>query len=275
MIIGNYTVGSDFELPVRDRDIFVPALMVEGTKLVPKTIGEDCFIQRDGVAAEFNIPPVNNKLDFIKSISYCIATGNNILSKHNLVLDKASSYMFNEEELNQSDLRIMGCSSSHNAYQEGATLQNPDSKNNLRTFGFHIHLGFNRRCIETNRLPNINDFCKLTFYFDLYLGMFSVFKDSDNLRRSMYGKPGDFRYKIGKDKNGNKLNLYEYRVLGSNLIEDSILDCIYENINHAVLAYNANEPLPELELMQSVILNSDVILAKELYTQYASRAKCM
>ena len=55
--ISNCTFGSDFELFTKNKeDEIVPAI-IDGTKEVPVPIGNDCYSQRDGVAAEFNIPP--------------------------------------------------------------------------------------------------------------------------------------------------------------------------------------------------------------------------
>ena len=115
----NPTFGSDFEIPVKNKQKIIPALMVPGTKQEPKDIGNNCCIQRDGPNAEFNIPPVSTKKDWTKYFNYCFQTGNKLLASHGCSLIVKSSHTYKEEDLDQQDLRELFCNPSRDAYKNG------------------------------------------------------------------------------------------------------------------------------------------------------------
>ena len=56
---------------------------------------------------------------------------------------------------------------------------------NLRSAGFHIHVGYEN--------PDVDTSLSLVRYMDVFLGIPSVVKDKDKKRRSLYGKAGCFR----------------------------------------------------------------------------------
>jgi hypothetical protein len=266
--INNPTFGSDFELAVVKEGKIVPALAIEGTKKKPSSIGNDCYIQRDGVNAEFNIPPVKNKTDWLKYTDYCFKKGEEILATHGLSLLPLSSHEYEEDQLNQGDLRTLFCTESYDAYTGGKPRKAEGVDQNLRTCGYHFHIGFDRRCPITDKFPSLKDKCALAYYFDLHLGIPSVYFDDDTDRRKMYGQPGDFRFKvIGKPN--EKINLFEYRSLGGNLLKSfDLISWVYSAAENVITAFNNREPLPDLNLMYNTICNSDKKTAKALINQH-------
>ena len=263
--IGKYTFGSDFEVFTKNSsDEIVPAI-IDGTKEKPEPIGKGCYSQRDGVAAEFNIPPVSTKRDWLKNIKFCMREGSKIVAKQGLTLEIGSSHEFDTDILDEKDYRTLGCQPSLDAYDFNSPRVFTNSMTDLRTCGMHVHVGFNKHCPNTGNTPGPEDIANLTYYFDLYLGLPSVILDNDQLRRTMYGKAGDFRFKILDD-----ICLYEYRSLGSNLLSnDDYIKWIYSNMKEAIKAYNKQLDLPDLKLMKKIIESGDVAASRELILKHS------
>lgn len=117
---------------------------------------------------------------------------------------------------------------------------------------FHIHCGYPKN--------NIDSSLKFIKYFDTYLGVPSVLRDSDTRRRNLYGKAGCFR-----------LTPYgfEYRSLSSSLMSSvNNLEFVWDQLERAVDAYNHESTLPPAALVQKAINDSDINLAKELIINY-------
>ena len=70
-------------------------------------------------------------------------------------------------------------------YREGPNEVSKAARTNLRSAGFHIHVGY-----ESN---NIDTSIAMLRYIDAYVGLPSILYDTDNERRSLYGKAGCFR----------------------------------------------------------------------------------
>lgn len=140
----------------------------------------------------------------------------------------------------------------YNVYTQDANPKPKGTRTNLRSAGFHIHIGYDN--------PNIDDSLKLIRYLDAFLGLPSLLLDDDTNRRSLYGKAGCFR-----------LTSYgaEYRTLSSAMMEDSIsLNFVWNQLTKAINSCNYNIPLPPANKVQTAIDNSDIDLAKELIEEY-------
>jgi hypothetical protein len=229
----NWTLGSDFELPLYDhneqRVISVEGLL-GGTKISPLSIGEGCYRQEDGTSGEFNIPPVTTKEDFISSVNYCIEVGNAIVQENNVDLEfvAMSSADYSNGELATQQCSEFGCSESFNAYTFEANSK-PNPNVNYRTSGLHLHVGVPEKWLEKDQVKFIK-------YMDLFLGLPSMLIDLDDRRRELYGKAGEYR----RDKRG-KYSCVEYRVLGSGLLSDPLLlSWVYDQTIAAINAYNEN-----------------------------------
>lgn len=212
-----FTIGSDFEVPIINTvtgDYISAIGLIGGTKANPIPIGEGCYRQEDNVAAEFNIPIVKTKEDFKKYIQYCIDYGNTFLKGINedYELDIVSSAMYNDNQLQDDAAKQFGCAPSLNARLKKTTY-NPsfDEIGNLRTFGFHIHVG------SKELVDNLSEIERLVLRMDDVLGSLNQTIGIDTQRQKYYGMPGEFRIKPYG---------FEYRVLGSELLNN--LDEVWE-----------------------------------------------
>ena len=95
-------------------------------------------------------------------------------------------------------------------------------------------------------------------HFDVYLGLMSLFFDTDRKRRSLYGKAGCYR-----------LTSYgvEYRTLSSKMAESpQLIGLVYDGVLAATQSMEMRLPLLPEENVISAINNSDVNAAKYLLT---------
>lgn len=265
MKLNNVTIGSDPEMFVFNTKTnnFVSAVgLVPGTKENPfilknnRQFRQDGFaLQTDNVLVEFNVPPVdlNNKPQFLTNIVKMQYYIKQYLKKHNSDLDircQASAIM-PQSELQTPQSQMFGCDPDYNAYtmkeNSAPNAENPQ----LRSAGFHIHVGYSHPTLETN--------LKIIKYLDAYVGLPSVLFDQDINRRKLYGKAGSFR-----------LQQYgvEWRTLSSFFLQSKeTLSCIYDLIKIALNALEAEIPLPDPQLVCAAINNSDTALAQKLINQ--------
>lgn len=116
----------------------------------------------------------------------------------------------------------------------------------------HIHCGYQNYNTGTS--------LQLIKYFDMYLGIPSILWDTDTQRRSLYGKAGCFRL-TGYG--------FEYRVLSSAMMKTpELVGRIWDCVMRAINAYNQRLPLLDGELIQSIINENKVDLAKRVISDY-------
>lgn len=241
------TIGTDFELPLFRNGKGVSAIgIIGGTKENPIPIGKGCSKQEDNVMAEFCIPPATNFSDFITSIDYCLKVGNEIAGEYGACLQAVSSLIYPDEELKDPLAQEIGCSSSICPYT-GEESKRPDKfYGNLRTAGFHIHIGWEEIAAVPgqSRIGKVERLMKL---MDKYVGVPSLLIDDDNVRRELYGNPGDYRLK----KYGA-----EYRVLGAGVMTFQGLEEVWENTFKAIEAYKKGETIND-DTYRDIIRNND------------------
>ena len=153
-------------------------------------------IQRDGMAAEFNIDPVTNFADFNRNIQAVMSQLGKFLPK-GYTLKAIPSVIFeaNVFEAAADDCKQLGCNPDWNAWTGEMNMPPHDPFNPyLRTASGHIHIGWTEGADfnDPQHLMNCNDLVK---QLDWYLGGWSIKMDSDPTRRRMYGKAGACRYK--------------------------------------------------------------------------------
>ena len=260
MIIKNPTLGSDFEMLLVDKENnYVSAVgRIGGSKGNPLGLGEGCYRQEDNVCAEFNIPPVSNKENWIYYLDYCVKTAQSeILDPQGLELVAESAGIYSDDELQSKAAQQFGCSSSYNAWLEKESPAKCISGDNpnLRTAGFHIHVGFD----PTDMDMGVKDVYRLMRYFDLYLGVPSILIEPDNPRRELYGEAGDCRFKDLGD-----VVVLEYRSLGGYML--NYKGWLYDQTIKAIEAFNVDEDYPGVAV-RDAINNNDKDLAKELIEQ--------
>jgi len=214
----NFLIGGDPEFPLfhKGQNRFISfENYIKGTKKNPESIGvKGCFQQLDCTGIEFTLPPAPEYWIYRTMIDKCIEYTNNWLSDIDenleMVIQSSCEYSFNE--LQSESARTFGCEPSYSVYRNGIS-DRPDPDNiPFRAFGYHIHYGFDQ---EYNK-GRLREFMILN---DIYLGFPSIWVDTDNQRRSLYGNLSDHRI-ISKEKNYNKItssNRVEYRVLGAGI----------------------------------------------------------
>lgn len=260
MYLNNVTIGADPELFLINStsgEVVSSIGIIPGEKGNPyrsDDMPEGYGLEIDNILAEFNIPPVTTKEGFIEAMNYMKNYIKKFIKAKNSKLDILckASMMVNEDQLQSPEAKLFGCSVDYNAYTEEPNPKPQGERTNLRSAGFHIHIGYDDCNVDTSLM--------LIKYLDMYLGVPSVLKDDDTKRRSLYGKAGCFR-----------LTPYglEYRVLSSYFLSTkATLSWVWSGISKAIEAYNEGYPLADPELVQKAINESDKALAEKLVKKY-------
>lgn len=256
MRLHNITVGSDPELFIintKTNKVVSAIGMIPGEKGKPfcaEDMPKGFGMETDNILAEFNIPPVKTETAFINNILYMQEYISKYVKNINpdLGIECAASKIVDKDQLQNPQAQQFGCDVDYNAYTESPNPKPKGNRTNLRSAGFHIHLGYDN--------PNIDTSLMLVKYMDMYLGIPSVLKDSDTKRRTLYGKAGSFR-----------LTSYgvEYRVLSSYMMKDSeLLKFVWKQLCTVTYAISSGVPLIDPELVVKAINESNVALATEL-----------
>jgi hypothetical protein len=154
------------------------------------------WAQVDGMAAEFNIPPVTSFRDFNRHIEAMIkALGAMLPEGHELRAVPAVT--FSEEVFNAApdSAKELGCSPDYNAWTGKINPPPKDASNPfLRTASGHLHIGWTDGAdiSDNQHVLNCRDLVK---QFDWYLGGWSLGLDPDPVRRRLYGEAGAMRFK--------------------------------------------------------------------------------
>lgn len=260
MTINNISIGADPELFIvnsKNNKVISAIGIIPGEKGNPYKADDmpDGFgLEIDNILAEFNIPPCFCKEDFVRSIEYMKDYIDKFVKKVNsdLTISCSASRIVTKDQLNSPEALLFGCSPDYNVYTESENPKPEGESTNIRSAGFHIHLGYANHNITTS--------LSLVKYLDIYVGLPSIIRDKDKRRRSLYGKAGSFR-----------LTDYgvEWRVLSSAMMKDTeTIAFVYDQIIKAIMAYNAGVNFPNLRLVQEAINNSDTVLAKKIIKEY-------
>lgn len=260
MRLRNITVGADPELFIVNEKT---GKVVSSIGIIPGEKGnawksddmpEGFGIEVDNILGEFNIPPCKTKEEFINNIEYMKDYIDRFVKEKNpdLGIQCIASREVDEDQLQSDEAKLFGCSPDFNAYTEMENEKPDGESTNLRSAGFHIHIGYDNNDIDTS--------VQLVKYLDLYLGVPAVIDDPDKKRRSLYGKAGSFR-----------LTPYgvEYRSLSSAMMKDKkTLKKVWYRIVSAIDAFNYEKELPSSSAVRKAIDNSSVEIAKKLVEQY-------
>ena len=254
------TIGADPELFIintKTGEVVSSIGLIPGFKGDPWTGGgltEGFGLEIDNILAEFNIPPVTTEHDFVHNIEFMKNFIDAFVKEKDpdlVILCKASMHV-GWDQLQSPEAREFGCSPDYNAYSLEENEKPQGEITNLRSSGFHIHLGYNN--------PDIATGVKIIKYSDMYLGIPSVIIDPDIERRSLYGKAGAFRF---TDYG------CEYRVLSSAMMaNESTLRFIWKQLQKIINAVNNNETLIDENIVQECINNSDINLAERLINDF-------
>ncbi len=258
-------IGTDPEIFIQDKKTkdFVSAhSYFPGTKDAPFPVKEGA-IQVDGVAAEFNITPSDNFVDFAGRIASVTTVMRTMLANQNpdleLVVTPTATFSRVYFDELPEDTKKLGCSPDYNAWTKRMN-EPPKTTEPFRTGAGHIHIGWYEDSYadvtdEEEFLPMCRDIVKT---LDASLYVMSQAWDDDRRRRNLYGRKGSFR---------PKLYGLEYRVLSNMfLYKPSIVQWVFEAALHsAKLVLNEN-----VKMFKSAeaIRNMNITLLTEKELQY-------
>lgn len=260
MRLGKVTIGADPELFIineKTKKVVSSVGKIPGEKGNPY-VADDMptgfGLETDNILAEFNIPPVSDEGSFINNIEYMKQYIDKFVKNINpdYGILCAASKTVDKSQLQSPQAQLFGCDVDYNAYTESPNPKPEGSKTNLRSAGFHIHVGYDN--------PNIDSSLLIVKYLDMYLGVPSVIYDKDKRRRSLYGKAGCFR-----------LTSYgvEYRVLSSAMMKDvKTLQFVWRQINKALAAASRGGILVDSGYAMKAINESDTELAQKIINAY-------
>lgn len=210
----NFTLGSDPEVAVRHKasgNFICPHKLIGGTKRRPVPLGDEGnTIQLDGFAAELGIPPCHTREEFVHQHKAALRDLNRELGRsYEVVITPTANFSKKEIDNAPEECKELGCDPDYNAYvsvkgEDGKvalpafpeTNPRPSAEGVLfRTFGGHVHVGWNDTPGNEDTPEHIEACRLLTVAMDYYLGAVSTICDPDAKRRELYGKAGAFRPK--------------------------------------------------------------------------------
>lgn len=258
MKISDFTVGADPEMFLIDTStgkVISAKGIIPGKKGRPwrKGLPKGFGLEIDGILAEFNIPPCTSKGEYIESIQFMKNFIRDFVKNINPNYDIMckSSTEVPAEVVADPSVNEIGCAPDFNAYTMEQTVCLDHWPGLVRCAGNHIHLGINKL--------RFSDRINIIKYFDLALGLKSLFSDADTERRKLYGKAGCYR----PTKYG-----CEYRVLSSTMLLDENLPKVWDGIERTIQFFNDEVPLPDSDLIQKCINTSNLVLAEHLVKLY-------
>ena len=240
-------IGCDPELFVYDRSTkkFISAHdIIPGTKDEPYVV--PCgAIQRDGVAAEFNINPSSDREEFLFNIQKVMDDLSHRVRKvnSNYVLAAEPVATFDKDYFDNlpDEPKVLGCNPDFNAYTGKANCP-PETKETFRTGAGHIHIGWGE-FFDIYDTDHVRLCCDIVKQLDVVLYPYSLSWDKDTKRRTLYGKMGSFRPKHYG---------VEYRPLSNAFLRDAdIIRYVFDTsmwavdqfFNHGKKYYGDNRPL--------------------------------
>lgn len=191
-----FKFGCDPELFLFDPDgnPAVPT-MIPGDKQHPHKV-EFGAVQRDGMAAEFNIDPVLNFREFNRNIEAVMGQLKAMIPA-GYTLQAVPSVTFSPDVFDAApdDAKELGCMPDFNAWTQEINPPPHDEENPyMRCAAGHLHIGFTEGA-DLSDIQHIMNCCDLVKQLDWFLGGWSVKIDDDPTRRRLYGRAGACRFK--------------------------------------------------------------------------------
>ena len=202
-------IGCDPEFFIRNKDngAYISAHdRVPGTKQDPHKLPNGGYVQADGTAVEFNIPPARTAKMFKDHILSALNDIRNEFFKDKqdlmFAFDPVATYEPSYFKGLPLSAKELGCDPDFNAYNAGKPNPKPDGTRTYRTGSGHIHVGFLEKdeFVPSNEEPcndpiHMKDCMALAVALDYTLTMFRHKWDQDTTRAKMYGNIGCFRPK--------------------------------------------------------------------------------
>lgn len=142
-LIENVTIGADPEMFIIDtkkNKVISSIGIIPGEKGDPwrdDSWPEGFGLEIDNILAEFNIPPVTTKEDFIANMNFMKNYIRKFVKRVNPDFDIlcTASKMVDADQLEDPEALILGCSIDYNAYTEGPNPKPNGEATNLRSAG--------------------------------------------------------------------------------------------------------------------------------------------
>jgi hypothetical protein len=166
--------------------------------------------------AEFCIPPATTSNEFYLGIQKALEYINGAIPKQLETIALPASHV-DKKYLQTENAKLFGCEPDYNAWTH--TVNNaPGTSTTLRTCGGHIHIGYDNPCEMLNLW--------IIMAMDLFIGVPSIIQETDNDRKTMYGKAGAFRHKPYG---------VEYRTISNYYLQDKKLtNWVFNNTKSAI-----------------------------------------
>lgn len=209
-----YTVGCDPELFLVDATGKFRSAhdLIPGEKMQPFRVSKGA-IQPDGTSAEFNIDPAMTEEEFMVNIRTVLSELQKTVQKKDPSLSlKVSPVAFFDKDYFGSlppSALAFGCTPDYNAWTGKKTKFVP-TKETFRTGAGHVHVGWTA-FEDVADEAHVFDCQEGTKQLDSVLFPMSLLWDSDEKRRTLYGKMGAYRPKSYG---------FEYRPLSNAWIAD-------------------------------------------------------
>jgi len=253
--IENVTLGADIEVFLEEKEtkkLISSVGLIPGSKTMPHYIGEEGYaLETDNVSTEFLIPIFTTSEELIVHVNYM----RNVIQERipgYLSISKKASGTFCDEELDTLEAKTFGCEPDFNAWTNKVNKFVKARSTNLRTNGFHIHIGYKN--------PSLYTSLDLIKAMDLCLGVPSIILDPDIRRRSLYGKAGAYRIKPYG---------VEYRVLSNYFINsDQLMEFIVNGTYQAVKLVNNYTCLDNDMRIPKCINTNNPTLARNILGDY-------
>lgn len=198
-----------------------------GTKYDPHPVGTIGAVQVDGTAFEFNIRPSSTSAEFIRNINGVLHFARIHLKNvaPDLEFKTEPTALFNQTYFDNLPAfpKLLGCEPDFNAWT-GKVNPKPKTKLPMRTGSGHVHLGWTEMANPTDP-AHLFDVHSVVKQLDVGLFIPSLLWDADNMRRTLYGKPGAFRPKPYG---------CEYRVLSNKWVGDrDLMQYVFDATKHS------------------------------------------
>lgn len=235
--LDNILIGSDPEFFLERAGVIFPSTdIIIGEKNSPIKYG-DVSIFKDNVLVEGNIKPAKSQAEFVstmkslKKIISEVSGGYNVISK--------DSHKFSVEDLMSDNAREFGCNPYNKAWKNQVVAAENLAKSQMRSAGFHIHIGYNRlnKSIRKNQLD-----MAIAKAYDFFCITPSRMHSNDEFRNKNYGEYGAYR---------NKPYGIEVRSLGGFFSKDEYLDWVYEQTIKTIEFTSNLNNLRKLQLLTS------------------------
>jgi hypothetical protein len=198
-----------------------------GTKDEPEDMGNEYALLNDNILIEGNVPPAENKHEFILNMGELWEMMNLRAQTREAHLHNSDCETISEALLKTDEAKEFGCSSFRDAWNENVEIETPQLNGDNRPAGCHIHIG----------LDNASDSLKMAVVraFDIFLTLDAIEITGMNYRTSnLYGILGACRLKSYG---------IEARSLGGTFFNPKYFAWIYDKVEEAINFAVENEEL--------------------------------